>query len=79
MPALADGLPYPAYWAVSLLWLELGAVLAFLPTVVAMRRKMPNLNVIFTINLLLSWTGVGWLVAMLMALRNIPESVPAQA
>ena len=74
-----DGLPYPAYMTVSLLWLELGLALAFLPTIVAMRRKMPNQNVIFAINLLLSWTGIGWLVAMLLALRNIPEPVPARA
>ncbi|MEI6352901.1 MAG: superinfection immunity protein [Candidatus Nomurabacteria bacterium] len=41
--------------------------LYFLPTITAMRRKKKNDGVILLINLLVGWTVVGWLIALVMA------------
>jgi hypothetical protein len=55
----------------AILWFLLITVLMvggyFLPTFVAMFRRMPNVGGILVINLLLGWTGVGWTVALVMA------------
>jgi hypothetical protein len=43
-------------------------VLFLLPTIIAVARHHRNRLAIFLINLLLGWTGVGWLVALVWAL-----------
>jgi hypothetical protein len=40
----------------------------FLPTIIAMARHHRNKLAIFLVNLLLGWTGVGWLAALIWAL-----------
>jgi hypothetical protein len=47
----------------------LAAVLYFLPTVVAVRRRHVSKLGIFLINLFFGWTFVGWLAAMLWAVN----------
>jgi len=47
------------------------------PTVTAYRRHAPNAEPILVINLFLGWTVVGWVVAMAMAVRNVPPAPPA--
>ena len=39
----------------------------FLPTIVALSRRKTNRTAIFLLNLLLGWTFVGWVVALVMA------------
>jgi hypothetical protein len=41
------------------------AVLYLLPTLVASRRGHPNAGPIAALNLLLGWTGVGWIAALI--------------
>ena len=48
-------------------------VLYFVPTFVAMIRKVPNLGSIVVINLFLGWTLIGWVVALAMAVRDRPR------
>lgn len=45
------------------------ALLYFLPTVVAVRRRHLSTLGIFLINLFFGWTFVGWLAAMLWAVN----------
>jgi predicted membrane chloride channel (bestrophin family) len=56
--------------------LVLGAILAlslyFIPTIIAMVRRVVNVGSVFAINLLLGWTLIGWAVALAMALRTNP-------
>jgi hypothetical protein len=40
---------------------------------------VPHLGSIIAINVLLGWTLVGWVVALAMALRTIPEPLESQA
>ncbi len=42
-------------------------VVYFLPTIVAAVRKTTIKSDVFLMNLLAGWTGIGWVVAMVMA------------
>ncbi|WP_294243947.1 superinfection immunity protein [uncultured Chryseobacterium sp.] len=44
--------------------------LYFIPTFIAFIRKKPNPGVIFALNLLLGWTFIGWIGALVWALLN---------
>lgn len=46
----------------------------FLPHIVAKRKKHPHKDGIFTLNMLLGWTVIGWIGAMVWA-----NTVPAKA
>ena len=50
--------------------LALGAAAYFLPTVIALVRKVPNVGSVIVINLFLGWTFIGWIVALAMAFRS---------
>ena len=43
------------------------ACLYFLPSVIAAFRNHPKLAAIFMYNLLLGWTGLGWVVVLVWA------------
>jgi hypothetical protein len=44
----------------------------WLPSIVGYYRRVPDLVSVVVTNALLGWTGVGWLVSLVMALR-MPE------
>lgn len=46
------------------------AALYFIPTIVAMSRKVTNSGSVFVINLLLGWTVIGWIIALAMAVKT---------
>lgn len=43
----------------------------FLPTILAARGRRGS---VFTVNLLLGWTLIGWCVAMFMAVRSMEDA-----
>ena len=51
--------------------------LHFLPTIIAGVRHARNFGWILVINLLLSWTVIGWIVALIWAIRDTPKYVIA--
>lgn len=51
--------------------------LHFLPTIIAAMRHAHNLGWIFVVNLLLSWTVVGWIVALIWSICDSPRFVVA--
>ena len=51
--------------------------LYFLPTIVATSRKNPNTGPIFALNLLLGWTFIGWLGALIWALSSRNSQNPS--
>jgi hypothetical protein len=53
-----------------------GAMLYFIPTWIAWKKR--NLAAIFALNLLLGWTFIGWVVALVWALIKDPDYVPPQ-
>lgn len=53
-----------------LLVVPLGFLLHFLPSILARRR--PDFWIIFLINLLAGWSIIGWIIALVLALRAEP-------
>lgn len=50
--------------------------LYFVPTVIAVSRRAPSAVSVFGVNLLLGWTGIGWLVALFMSVGSDERSKP---
>lgn len=50
----------------------LGIVLYFLPTILAASRHHPSLVGIFLLNLLLGWSVIGWVIALVWSLSRPP-------
>jgi hypothetical protein len=49
-----------------------GVALYFLPTIIAWMRAHYNRIAILTLNLLLGWTVVGWIVSLVWSFTNPP-------
>ncbi len=45
----------------------IGIILYFVPTIICMCRHTQNGLRVFVVNLLLGWTGIGWVMALIMA------------
>jgi cytochrome c biogenesis protein CcdA len=56
----------------ALLAVLVGLGLYFLPTIIAVNRKVPNVGSIVVLNVFLGWTFIGWVVALAMAARSRP-------
>ncbi|WP_082444965.1 superinfection immunity protein [Chryseobacterium hispalense] len=62
-------------WQHLLILLLILLPLYFLPTFVAYAKKHSNAEAIFTINLLLGWSLIGWLAALVWALLNKQSNI----
>ncbi len=71
--AQSDGLPAGGVGVFVLLF---GAGLYFIPAIVAVIRKVPNIGSVIVVNLFLGWTLIGWVVALAMAARSAPQPPP---
>jgi len=47
-----------------------GFVLYFLPSIIAIARSKRDTTAIFVLNLLLGWTAIGWVIALVWALKT---------
>ena len=56
--------------------LLVGAALYLLPTLISLIRKHHNQNAIFALNLLLGWTVLGWVGALVWALTKVEPRKP---
>lgn len=63
-------------WVLLLLFISAALLLYFLPTAVANSRSHPNLIPIFVLNLLLGWSFIGWVVAMVWACTSTGSAAP---
>ena len=50
----------------------IGIAVYFLPSLIAAARHTHNTTGIFLFNLFLGWTGIGWVIALLMAICSSP-------
>ena len=64
-----------AFAPLHFLFLLVGFVAYWLPTIVAVVRKdrVPNVAWIVIINFFFGWTLIGWVVALVMACRSAPR------
>jgi Superinfection immunity protein len=51
----------------------IGVAVYFLPSLVAAARQTHNATGIFLLNLFLGWTGIGWIIALLLAICSSPR------
>jgi hypothetical protein len=49
--------------------ISVATVAYFLPTLIAWLRHAPDFTTVMILNLLLGWTAVGWIVALILAVR----------
>lgn len=49
----------------------------WVPTVVVLLRRAPNRWQVIVVNVFLGWTVIGWIVALVMAVKPKPPPVPA--
>jgi hypothetical protein len=64
---------YHSWWPVSIVGWFIAFVLLFpyfLPTIIAILRRKANAGGIFVLNLLLGWTLIGWIGALVWALSS---------
>lgn len=52
-----------------------GFIIYFLPSIIAAFRAKPHWFGIFILNLLLGWTIIGWIVALVWSLTSNPPTV----
>jgi threonine/homoserine/homoserine lactone efflux protein len=57
-------------WPVITLGVLFGVLFYFLPTLIAMKRNAEHSNAIFAVDVLLGWTVLGWLAALLWAVTD---------
>lgn len=50
-------------------------LIGFLPTLIALLRGHDNTFAIFLTNLLLGWTGIGWIIALIWSFTAIRSRV----
>jgi hypothetical protein len=65
-----------AVGGVSLLFLVLG-VAYFLPTIIAVARKLRSIGPVVVINAFLGWTFIGWVCALAMSFGQTKNDPPA--
>ena len=54
----------------------IGVAIYFLPSLIAAARHTHNATGIFLLNLFLGWTGIGWLIALCLAICLHPLLLP---
>ena len=71
-PALAKGENYDTAMGFALaLCFFLSFLFYIIPALIAWDRQHPDVRWIWALTLLLGWTGIGWLLALIWALRTM--------
>jgi hypothetical protein len=50
--------------------------LYLLPVIIGWARHVPDLGAIAVVDIALGWTLAGWVIALAMAMRSIPQPAP---
>jgi hypothetical protein len=64
-------------FAVVCLMIAGSAALYLLPVLIGVARRVTDIGALATINILLGWTLIGWVLALAMALRSAPPAASA--
>ena len=59
--------------------LAIAVAVYFIPNWIASARKHPNANAIFVTNLLLGWTVLGWIAALIWSFTSPTQAAPTHA
>ena len=72
--ALADDIPGMTTWNINGWTIALWAVMYFLPTLIAFMRNTNKIALVILVNFFLGITVIGWIVALIMALKGEPNT-----
>jgi Superinfection immunity protein len=75
-PLPAASLTNRGITALSVLIVLVSIAVYLVPTIIVLARHAPNVARVVVVNLLLGWTGIGWIVALVMALKRVPPRYP---
>ena len=67
------------HWTILAVWWLVLWPLYFLPTIIGLARKHSDGLGIFLLNLFLGWSFVGWVIALVWAVRNTRAVDAAQS
>jgi len=67
-------LPVFGDWIITVIWLIVLLPLYFFPWIVAISRDHHNRTAIAVLNLLLGWTFIGWVAALVWACTATPRA-----
>ena len=57
-----------------------GIVIYFLPSIIAAARSKRDLLSIFWLNFFLGWTAIGWIIALVWAVKtDVPQALPPRS
>ena len=70
-------MPLLGSWVALIAVAFFGLAIYFMPTSIAMGRKHQNVGALFALNLLLGWTLLGWVAALVWAFVRGPGSTPS--
>ncbi len=59
--------PTAANWITLIIVVVIAAVIYFLPSFIALRRRYHNATAILVLNIFLGWTFLGWVAALVWA------------
>jgi hypothetical protein len=65
--------------ATGTVWFLILLILYFVPSGVAMARRLPHWGSVLVLDLFLGWTVVGWVIALAMACRTKERAPPGPA
>lgn len=60
---------------VLLLCIAIGLAIYFIPTIIAVVRERINKGAIFCMNLFLGWNFIGWVIALIWAVKEPDQGV----
>lgn len=65
-----------SFWPGLIIWWVFLLLAYWVPTGVAVARRIDGLGQVIVVNLFLGWTVIGWVVALVMAFRHVPAQEP---
>lgn len=73
--SLATSSSDAVYSALGWILIVFGVIAYWVPFIVVVLRRAPNIGQVAVVNGLLGWTLVGWVVALVMAVKPKPAQV----
>lgn len=67
---MLDNLLTPVHLLILIVPLGIALAVYFLPTIIAVRRRHHNRLPIALLNLLLGWTAIGWIAALIWSVTS---------
>jgi hypothetical protein len=72
--ALANDIPGMSTWTINGWTIAFWGIVYMLPSIVALLRNTNMVLLVILVNFFLGWTTIGWIVALIMAVKGKPNT-----